>query len=156
MLKYLPSSDLNQPLFWNYDPVVWREVTRCKCFSPHAADEVSNYSVTTLAIVIVAPIIVLIVLSAIAILVFRRIHNNQMERLTSRDAEYGTIDGLIASNVGESTLAVSSVGGGGLHSSLERIVKEQLKAYFNWLPCWILSQIESQSFILTHLFPFGV
>lgn len=94
----------------------------------------SNYSVTTLAIVIVAPIIVLIVLSAIAILVFRRIHNNQMERLTSRDAEYGTIDGLIASNVGESTLAVSSgnrVGGGGLHSSLERIVKEQLKAYFN-------------------------
>lgn len=30
-----------------------------------------------------------------------------MERLTSRDAEYGTIDGLIASNVGESTLAVS-------------------------------------------------
>lgn len=67
----------------------------------------ANYSVTTLAVVIVAPIIVLIVLSAIAILVFRRIHHNQMERLTSRDAEYGTIDGLIASNVGESTLAVS-------------------------------------------------
>lgn len=151
MLKYLPSPDLNQPLLWNYDPVVRREVTRCKCFSPHAADEVSNYSVTTLAIVIVAPIIVLIVLSAIAILVFRRIHNNQMERLTSRDAEYGTIDGLIASNVGESTLAVSSgnhVGGGGLHSSLERIVKEQLRAYFNWLPCWILSQIEIPVFYL--------
>lgn len=62
---------------------------------------------TTLVIVIMAPIIVLIVLSAAAILVFRRIHHNQMERLTSRDAEYGTIDGLIASNVGESTLAVS-------------------------------------------------
>lgn len=54
-----------------------------------------------------APIIVLIVLSAAAMLVFRRIHRTQMERLTSRDAEYGTIDGLIASNVGESTLAVS-------------------------------------------------
>lgn len=78
---------------------------------------------TTLAVVIVAPIIVLIVLSAVAILVFRRIHRNQMERLTSRDAEYGTIDGLIASNVGESTLAVSSGYhvGGYLQSSLERM-----------------------------------
>lgn len=76
-------------------------------FSPLAADERSAYSVTMLAVVIVAPILVLVVLSAIAILVFRRIHRNQMERLTSRDAEYGTIDGLIASNVGESTLAVS-------------------------------------------------
>lgn len=72
-----------------------------------AAEELPSYSVTTLVIVIMAPIIVLIVLSAAAILGFRRIHHNQMERLTSRDAEYGTIDGLIASNVGESTLAVS-------------------------------------------------
>lgn len=31
-----------------------------------------------------------------------------MERLNSRDAEYGTIEGLIASNVGDSTLAVSN------------------------------------------------
>uniref|UniRef100_A0A3Q3K4G5 Activin receptor type-1 n=1 Tax=Monopterus albus TaxID=43700 RepID=A0A3Q3K4G5_MONAL len=75
---------------------------------PVRADELPNYSVTTLAIIIVVPIIILIVLSTVAILVFRRIHHNQMERLTSRDAEYGTIDGLIASNVGESTLAVSS------------------------------------------------
>lgn len=81
-----------------------------KVFSPSSsAEEFSSYSVITLVIVIVAPVIVLIVLSAIAILVFRRIHHNQMERLTSRDAEYGTIDGLIASNVGESTLAVSSL-----------------------------------------------
>lgn len=71
------------------------------------AGELPNYSLTTLAIVIVAPVIVLIVLSGIAILVFRRIHQNQMERLTAREAEYGTIDGLIASNVGDSTLAVS-------------------------------------------------
>uniref|UniRef100_A0A3Q2UPW5 Activin receptor type-1 n=1 Tax=Fundulus heteroclitus TaxID=8078 RepID=A0A3Q2UPW5_FUNHE len=55
---------------------------------------------------LLAPIIVLIVLSTAAILVFRRLYRNQTERLTSRDAEYGTIDGLIASNVGESTLAV--------------------------------------------------
>ncbi len=95
-------------------------------FCPFTADELSNYSVTTLAIVIVAPVIVLIVLSAVAILVFRRIHHNQMERLTSRDAEYGTIDGLIASNVGESTLAVSTVRGC-LPSSLERTVKSCLR-----------------------------
>ncbi|MEQ2215011.1 hypothetical protein XENOCAPTIV_025613, partial [Xenoophorus captivus] len=66
----------------------------------------TRYNVTTLTMAIVAPIIVLIILSTAAILVFRRIHRNQMERLTSRDAEYGTIDGLIASNVGENTLAV--------------------------------------------------
>ncbi|KAM9347111.1 activin receptor type-1-like isoform 1-T1 [Symphorus nematophorus] len=99
---------------------------------PVKADELSNYSVTTLAIAIVAPIIVLIVLSAIAILVFRRIHHNQMERLTSRDAEYGTIDGLIASNVGESTLAdlldhsCTSGSGSGLPFLVQRTVARQI------------------------------
>lgn len=66
-----------------------------------------KYSMTTLVIVVVAPVIVLIFLSVVAILIFRHIHHRQMERLTAHDAEYGTIDGLIASNVGESTLAVS-------------------------------------------------
>ncbi|XP_069009789.1 activin receptor type-1-like [Embiotoca jacksoni] len=99
---------------------------------PVKADELSSYSVTTLAIVIVAPIIVLIVLSAVAILVFRRIHHNQMERLTSRDAEYGTIDGLIASNVGESTLAdlldhsCTSGSGSGLPFLVQRTVARQI------------------------------
>lgn len=99
---------------------------------PVRADELSHYSVTTLAIVIVAPIIVLIGLSAIAILVFRRIHRNQMERLTSRDAEYGTIDGLIASNVGESTLAdlldhsCTSGSGSGLPFLVQRTVARQI------------------------------
>jgi len=59
-----------------------------------------------LTIVIVAPVIVLIFLSAVAILIFHCIHLHQIEHLTTHDAEYGTIDGLIASNVGESTLAV--------------------------------------------------
>ncbi|KAK7939494.1 hypothetical protein WMY93_002820 [Mugilogobius chulae] len=92
----------------------------------------SHYSVTTLAIVIAAPIIVLILLSAIAILVFRRIHQNQMERLTSRDAEYGTIDGLIASNVGDSTLAdlldhsCTSGSGSGLPFLVQRTVARQI------------------------------
>ncbi|XP_013763803.1 uncharacterized protein LOC102211727 [Pundamilia nyererei] len=99
---------------------------------PVKADEQSSYSVTTLAVVIVAPIIVLIILSAVAILVFRRIHHNQMERLTSRDAEYGTIDGLIASNVGESTLAdlldhsCTSGSGSGLPFLVQRTVARQI------------------------------
>ncbi|XP_077435776.1 activin receptor type-1-like [Vanacampus margaritifer] len=99
---------------------------------PVKADELSNYSVTMLAIVIVAPILVLVVLSAIAILVFRHIHHNQMERLTSRDAEYGTIDGLIASNVGESTLAdlldhsCTSGSGSGLPFLVQRTVARQI------------------------------
>lgn len=75
--------------------------------SPHV-EELPGYSVPLLVVAVVVPFVVLVVLSAVAILVFRRIHRNQMERLTSRDAEYGTIDGLIASNVGESTLAVST------------------------------------------------
>lgn len=61
----------------------------------------------TLIIVILAPVVVLIVFSAVAVLIIRRIQKNNMERLNSRDAEYGTIEGLIASNVGDSTLAVS-------------------------------------------------
>lgn len=61
----------------------------------------------TLIIVILAPVVVLIVFSAVAVLIIRRIQKNHMERLNSRDAEYGTIEGLIASNVGDSTLAVS-------------------------------------------------
>ncbi|KAI5107388.1 activin receptor type-1 precursor [Silurus meridionalis] len=91
-----------------------------------------NYSVTTLAIVIVAPVIVLIILSMVAILIFRRIHRNQMERLTARDAEYGTIDGLIASNVGESTLAdlldhsCTSGSGSGLPFLVQRTVARQI------------------------------
>ncbi|XP_061081927.1 activin receptor type-1-like isoform X1 [Conger conger] len=91
-----------------------------------------TYSVTTLAIVIVAPVIVLIVLSGIAILAFRRIHQNKMERLTARDAEYGTIDGLIASNVGDSTLAdlldhsCTSGSGSGLPFLVQRTVARQI------------------------------
>ncbi|XP_035995320.1 activin receptor type-1 [Fundulus heteroclitus] len=94
--------------------------------------ELSSYNVTTLTMAIVAPIIVLIVLSTAAILVFRRIYRNQTERLTSRDAEYGTIDGLIASNVGESTLAdllnhsCTSGSGSGLPFLVQRTVARQI------------------------------
>ncbi|XP_015234036.1 PREDICTED: activin receptor type-1 isoform X1 [Cyprinodon variegatus] len=99
---------------------------------PVKVDDLSSYNVTTLTMAIVAPIIVLIILSTVAILIFRRVHRNQMERLTSRDAEYGTIDGLIASNVGESTLAdlldhsCTSGSGSGLPFLVQRTVARQI------------------------------
>ncbi|XP_064166305.1 activin receptor type-1-like isoform X1 [Anguilla rostrata] len=99
---------------------------------PARAGDGQSYSVITLAVVIVAPVIVLVVLSGIAILAFRRIHQNKMERLTARDAEYGTIDGLIASNVGDSTLAdlldhtCTSGSGSGLPFLVQRTVARQI------------------------------
>lgn len=61
-----------------------------------------------LIIVVVSTVIVLIVLSLVAVLICRKIHQNRMQRLHARDAENGAIDGLIASNVGDSTLAVTN------------------------------------------------
>uniref|UniRef100_A0A8C6JKY1 Activin receptor type-1 n=2 Tax=Melopsittacus undulatus TaxID=13146 RepID=A0A8C6JKY1_MELUD len=94
--------------------------------------EAAGYSMETLIIVILAPVIVLIVFSAVAVLVFRRIQKNHMERLNSRDAEYGTIEGLIASNVGDSTLAdlldhsCTSGSGSGLPFLVQRTVARQI------------------------------
>ncbi|XP_073490224.1 activin receptor type-1 isoform X2 [Aquarana catesbeiana] len=91
-----------------------------------------NYSVETLAIFVLAPVIVLIVLSVVALLVFRKIQQRHMERLSTRDAEYGTIDGLIASNVGDSTLAdlldhsCTSGSGSGLPFLVQRTVARQI------------------------------
>lgn len=53
---------------------------------------------------------VLLMFSVLAVLIIRKVQQRHMERLNSRDAEYGTIEGLIASNVGDSTLAVSNDG----------------------------------------------
>ncbi|KAG8432348.1 hypothetical protein GDO86_016841 [Hymenochirus boettgeri] len=94
--------------------------------------EVLNYSVETLTIFILAPVIVLIVLSALAVLVFRKIQQRHMDMLSNRDAEYGTIDGLIASNVGDSTLAemldhsCTSGSGSGLPFLVQRTVARQI------------------------------
>uniref|UniRef100_A0A8C9FMY5 Activin receptor type-1 n=1 Tax=Pavo cristatus TaxID=9049 RepID=A0A8C9FMY5_PAVCR len=75
---------------------------------------------------------VLVVFSVVAVLVIRRIQKNHMERLNSRDAEYGTIEGLIASNVGDSTLAdlldhsCTSGSGSGLPFLVQRTVARQI------------------------------
>ncbi|NXK05712.1 ACVR1 protein, partial [Herpetotheres cachinnans] len=91
-----------------------------------------NKYMETLIIVILAPVIVLVVFSAVAVLIIRRIQKNHMERLNSRDAEYGTIEGLIASNVGDSTLAdlldhsCTSGSGSGLPFLVQRTVARQI------------------------------
>lgn len=94
-----------------------------------------NYGVTTLTIVIVAPVIILIFLSGVAILIFRCIHHHQMEHLTAHDAEYGTIDGLIASNVGENTLAVRK----NLH-----LPKSVISLWFMHIECMPKSRVKDQ------------
>ncbi|XP_072556399.1 activin receptor type-1-like [Paramormyrops kingsleyae] len=87
---------------------------------------------SSLALVVVAPVVVLIVLSSVAVLVFRRIHQKQMERPVFRDAEYGAIEGIVASNVGESTLAdlldhsCTSGSGSGLPFLVQRTVARQI------------------------------
>ncbi|XP_053326732.1 activin receptor type-1 [Spea bombifrons] len=95
-------------------------------------EEALNYNVQTLVIFVVAPLIVLIVFSVVAVLVCRKIQQRHMERLSMRDAEYGTIDGLIASNVGDSTLAdlldhtCTSGSGSGLPFLVQRTVARQI------------------------------
>ncbi|KAG8125035.1 hypothetical protein E2320_020256, partial [Naja naja] len=67
--------------------------------------EAMGYTMEMFVIFVLAPVMVLIVFSAAAVLIVRKIRQHHMERLNSRDAEYGTIEGLIASNVGDNTLA---------------------------------------------------
>ncbi|GCB61332.1 hypothetical protein scyTo_0012897 [Scyliorhinus torazame] len=91
-----------------------------------------SYSVRTLAIVVIAPVIVLIVVSMVTVLILRKFHQNQMQRLNAREVEYGAIDGLIASNVGDSTLAdlldhsCTSGSGSGLPFLIQRTVARQI------------------------------
>ncbi|XP_072118074.1 activin receptor type-1-like isoform X2 [Mobula birostris] len=91
-----------------------------------------GYSARTLTIVIVAPVIVLIVITMVTVIILRKLHQNQMQRLNAREAEYGAIDGLIASNVGDSTLAdlldhsCTSGSGSGLPFFIQRTVARQI------------------------------
>ncbi|XP_043361081.1 activin receptor type-1 isoform X5 [Dermochelys coriacea] len=94
--------------------------------------EAVGYSMEMLVIVILAPVIMLIIFSTLAVLIIRKIQQNHMERLNARDAEYGTIEGLIASNVGDSTLAdlldhsCTSGSGSGLPFLVQRTVARQI------------------------------
>lgn len=60
----------------------------------------------TLALFILGPVVVLVVLSVVSVLACKRLHHGRLQRLQEFDTEQGTVDGLITSNVGDSTLAV--------------------------------------------------
>ena len=59
-----------------------------------------------LALFVLGPVVVLAVLSVVSVLACRRLHHGRLQRLQEFDTEQGAIDGLITSNVGDSTLAV--------------------------------------------------
>lgn len=52
------------------------------------------------------PVVVLALLSVVSVFACRRLHHGRLQRLQEFDTEQGAIDGLITSNVGDSTLAV--------------------------------------------------
>ncbi|XP_006637743.3 activin receptor type-1 isoform X1 [Lepisosteus oculatus] len=91
-----------------------------------------QYGVDVLIIFVVGPFVVLLLLSLLAVLVCRRLHHSRLQRLHELDAEQGAIDGLIASNVGDSTLAdlldhsCTSGSGSGLPFLVQRTVARQI------------------------------
>ncbi|XP_072313249.1 activin receptor type-1 [Eucyclogobius newberryi] len=90
------------------------------------------YRVETLALFILAPVVVLVLLSVVSVLACRRLHHGRLQRLQEFDTEQGTIDGLISSNVGDSTLAdlldhsCTSGSGSGLPFLVQRTVARQI------------------------------
>ncbi|TRZ00587.1 hypothetical protein DNTS_030545 [Danionella cerebrum] len=91
-----------------------------------------NYRVEMLVLFVLGPFVVLGLLSVLAMLVCRRLHHGRLERLHEFDTEQGAIDGLIASNVGDSTLAdlmdhsCTSGSGSGLPFLVQRTVARQI------------------------------
>uniref|UniRef100_A0A3Q4B2E4 receptor protein serine/threonine kinase n=1 Tax=Mola mola TaxID=94237 RepID=A0A3Q4B2E4_MOLML len=65
-----------------------------------------RYRVETLLLFILGPVVVLALLSVASVLACRRLHHGRLQRLQEFDTEQGAVDGLITSNVGDSTLAV--------------------------------------------------
>lgn len=57
-----------------------------------------------MALFVLAPVVVLVLLSVVSILACRRLHHGRLQRLQEFDTEQG--DGLITSNLGDGTLAV--------------------------------------------------
>jgi len=65
-----------------------------------------RYRVETVALFVLGPVVVLALLSVVSVLACRRLHHGRVQRLQEFDNEQGAVDGLITSNVGDSTLAV--------------------------------------------------
>lgn len=78
----------------------------CTCSLSAPEGEPVRYRVETLALFILGPVVVLVLLSVVSVLACRRLHHGRLQRLQEFDTEQGAVDGLITSNVGDSTLAV--------------------------------------------------
>lgn len=65
-----------------------------------------QYRVEALVFFILGPVVVLALLSLVSVLACRRFYRGRLQRLQEFDTEQGAVDGLITSNVGDSTLAV--------------------------------------------------
>ncbi|KAM4542704.1 activin receptor type-1 [Odontesthes bonariensis] len=91
-----------------------------------------RYRVETLALFVLGPVVVLVLLSVVSVLACRRLHHGRLQRLQEFDTEQGAIDGLITSNVGDSTLAdlldhsCTSGSGSGLPFLVQRTVARQI------------------------------
>ncbi|XP_023252763.1 activin receptor type-1-like [Seriola lalandi dorsalis] len=96
------------------------------------AGEPVRYRVETLALFVLGPVVVLALLSVVSVLACRRLHHGRLQRLQEFDTEQGAIDGLISSNVGDSTLAdllahsCTSGSGSGLPFLVQRTVARQI------------------------------
>ncbi|KAM6973091.1 activin receptor type-1 [Aplochiton taeniatus] len=91
-----------------------------------------RYRVETLALLVLGPVLVLALLSVASVLACRRLHHGRLQRLQEFDTEQGTVDGLITSNPGDSTLAdlldhsCTSGSGSGLPFLVQRTVARQI------------------------------
>ncbi|XP_034015926.1 activin receptor type-1 [Thalassophryne amazonica] len=90
------------------------------------------YRVETLALFVIGPVVVLVLLSVVSVLACRKFRHSRLQRLQDFDTEQGAIDGLITSNVGDSTLAdlldhsCTSGSGSGLPFLVQRTVARQI------------------------------
>ncbi|XP_064409436.1 activin receptor type-1 isoform X2 [Latimeria chalumnae] len=109
-----------------------RNITVKPLSSQSLESEPLNYSLFTMVLFVISPVIVLIILSVAAVLICRKIHQSRVQRLHAYDVEHGAVDGLIASNVGDSTLAdlldhsCTSGSGSGLPFLVQRTVARQI------------------------------
>ncbi|XP_061897341.1 activin receptor type-1 [Entelurus aequoreus] len=95
-------------------------------------EEPVGYSFGMLALFVLGPIVVLALLSVLSALACRKLHHGRLQRLQEFDTEQGAVDGLITSNVGDSTLAdmldhsCTSGSGSGLPFLVQRTVARQI------------------------------
>ncbi|XP_067098757.1 activin receptor type-1 [Osmerus mordax] len=94
--------------------------------------EPERYRMETLALFVLGPVVILALLSVLSVLACRRLHHGRLHRLQEFDPEQSAIDGLITSNVGDSTLAdlfdhsCTSGSGSGLPFLVQRTVARQI------------------------------